>query len=343
MKRVRFLPGEQREFIRKACNGKSIKKFLNDSKINVKYYQLKKYAIGRFTLPLDLAEKIAKISNQKLSNYKIEILDSNWGAIKGGKKGIRVTIERHKDKFKEWGRKSWEKNLKSLTNIKEIKIPEIDEKLAEFIGVYLGDGTLTKYFIRIFGDKNYDYHYFNYLSSLVKSIFNIDAKIKTEKGNNLLILHIGSKKLCDYIKDNFGFKDGDKIRNKHKIPDSIIKDRKLLFACLRGLVDTDGSVSKDGGNILCIRFRSHNPIIISQLKEINAEYNIFTFSNKTTIGTRNQAKIDEFFKNIGSSNLSNIIRYCEFKRGNILRKAETLKYASLYKDIKLPWALSPVV
>ncbi|PIU76027.1 hypothetical protein COS75_01250 [Candidatus Pacearchaeota archaeon CG06_land_8_20_14_3_00_35_12] len=253
----------------------------------------------------------------------------------GGKIGIRSMQSKYKDKLQLW-RKKGGKSLAKYSVPKKIKMPQLNEELAEFIGVYLGDGTLTKYFIRIFGDKRYDLHYFNYLSSLVYSITSIQPKIRIEKGRNLLILDIGSKLFCDYLKKEFGFKDGCKIRNKLVIPEKIIQRKELVFSCLRGLIDTDGSVSKDG-ETLCIRFRSHNPLIIEQLAKLNEQLNIFTFQYKTVIGTRNINKIDSFFKTIGSSNLSNIIRYCEFKKGNLIKKEEVLKYADLYKKVRIPY------
>ena len=66
-------------------------------------------------------------------------------------------------------------------NVKKIKIPELDERLAEFIGVYLGDGTLTKYFIRISGDYRYDIPYFNYLKDLIYKLFGVNATITKDK------------------------------------------------------------------------------------------------------------------------------------------------------------------
>ena len=335
MKRAKFLKGKQNKFIFAACSNLSLKQFLKLSKLKISYSALKRYAREILTLPLPLAEKIAKISNQKLSDYKIKLLDENWGASKGGKRGIKVMMSKYKDKLQLWRRRG-AKALAKYSIPKKIKKPQLNEELAEFIGVYLGDGTLTKYFVRIFGDKRYDLHYFNYLASLVYSIIGIQPKIRIERSRNLLILDIRSKLFCDYLKNDFGFKDGCKIRNKVVIPEKIIRRKELLFSCLRGLIDTDGSIAKDG-ETLCIRFRSHNPLIIEQLAKLNEQLTIFTFQYKTVIGTRNVSKINYFFKTIGSSNLSNIIRYCEFKKGNLIKKEETLKYIDLYKNVRIPY------
>jgi hypothetical protein len=55
----------------------------------------------------------------------------------------------------------------SHKKIKKIKIFPLNEKFAEFMGAYLGDGTLTKYFVRISGDYRYDLPYYNYLDKII--------------------------------------------------------------------------------------------------------------------------------------------------------------------------------
>lgn len=340
MHRLKFLRGEQRKFIVKSCNGLSLKEFLKNSELKIPYSTFKQYAREHLTLPLSLAKELARISNQNLSDYKTELMDENWGAVKGGKIGIINMQKKYKNKLKSWRIKGWKAGLIKFAQPKNLKEVKIDKNLAEFIGAYLGDGTLTKYFIRIFGDKRYDYHYFGYLSSMIEFISGIRPKIRAEKDKNLLILDIKSKLLCDYFKNKLGFTYGDKIRNKTVIPQEIINDKKLMLHCLRGLIDTDGTVSKDG-EALCIRFVSHSPPLMKQIRDANKKLNIFTFNYKTVIGTRNISKIDEFFKVVGSSNLSNIIRYCEFKNGNLLKKEETLNYHPAYRNIKIPYG--PVV
>ena len=68
--------------------------------------------------------------------------------------------KKYASKLKLWsqtgGRKSGEYNLKN------INYPELNEDLAEFIGAHLGDGTMSKYFIKISGDYRYDLSYFNF-------------------------------------------------------------------------------------------------------------------------------------------------------------------------------------
>jgi len=342
MERVIFSKGEQRKFILNVCKDNSFKKFLenNSSILDIPYSTFKKYCSERLTLPINIFNKLCTISNIDKKELNVKTLNENWGAVKGGKKGIRELFRKYDTKIlNEWRSKGGKKSIKKIRQIslKEISLPKAtNEKLSELIGVYLGDGTLTKYFLRISGDKRYDLNYFEYLSCLIESILKIKPKIRVEKNRNLIYLEVCSKRFCDFLKNNLRLNYGDKIKNKNKIPRVILKNRKLLFSCLRGLVDTDGSVSKDGG-ILSIRFRSHSNSLLNQLNLINKNFDIFTFKNDTEIGTRSQEKIKKYFKEIGSSNLSHIVRFNESLKGNIITKKEALKYYSIYNKIKLPF------
>jgi len=149
----------------------------------------------------------------------------NWGQIKGG--------------------------LNSPGNTKEIKIPKKDEKLAEFIGIALGDGNIHSYIkskkirnysIRIAGDSRHDYEYLTkYVSKLSQGLFSLEPKFHYRTGTNCMYLSLYGLKLVQYFSE-LGLKPGNKIKNKLTIPDWVWKKDSYLKACIRGLYDTDGSV-----------------------------------------------------------------------------------------------------
>ena len=63
------------------------------------------------------------------------------------------------------------------------------------VKIYLGDGTLNEYQIKIAGDYRYDLPYYAYLSKIVFELFGIKASIHKEKGVNTSILLMSSKNL----------------------------------------------------------------------------------------------------------------------------------------------------
>lgn len=226
---------------------------------------------------------------------------------------------------------------------KEIKIPDIDTRLAEFIGVHIGDGTLTPNLLRISGNKLYDYHYFLYLQRLVLDLFGLKASILFDRRRfnqrNTILLSIPSKKLAEFMHDVLGMPYGDKIRGKCRIPKEILRDDELTFACLRGLVDTDGSISRRD-NYMCLSFDSHNPILLDQVWKIGNGIGIFTYRFKNQIGTNSWPRIVTYYKIIGSSNLSYIIRFSEKLYNNRrLYKTEVVNYFDMYKNKRLPFKI----
>lgn len=153
-----------------------------------------------------------------------------------------------------------------------------------------------------------------------------------------------SKKVCEYMHNKWAIPYGDKIEGVAMIPNAVMEDRKLAICCLRGLIDTDGSVSKDGNGI-SIRFSSHNKTLVDQVEDIGKSLGIFTFRNPLETGTRSWNNVVEYFRVVGSSNLRHIVRFHKrFSENKLLRKSEVVKYYKTYKGISLPFRLDgPVV
>lgn len=337
MKRVIFVDRNQRDFMKLICK-KKVKNFLKTNKVTIPYYTFKNYYLGRRHLPFDLFKKLKKQIKDDKYNFRIKIIDTKILSSEGGKKGIKTLFSKYSDSLNEWRAKGGKISVKSLNKkfTKDITIPNIhDARFAELLGAYLGDGTLTEYFMRITGDKRYDLSYFHYLFSLVLDLFGIKPKIREEEKRNQLYLEIQSKKFCDFIQ-GLGIKPGDKIRNQTAIPEIILKNKDLSKACIRGLIDTDGVVGKDG-NAFCVRFTAYNKKLLDQVSLLGASLSIFTFKTANETGTRSKEKIYEYFKEIGSSNLRHIIRFCEFSKGNIIKKQEVLNYYDKYREIKIPF------
>ena len=62
---------------------------LLDYGFGIKYDALKSYYSGRRLLPYDFFENLCILCNISLSQIPLEIINSNWGQVVGGKKGIR--------------------------------------------------------------------------------------------------------------------------------------------------------------------------------------------------------------------------------------------------------------
>jgi len=341
--RIRFYNGKQKEFldlVQYNLNVSSLKRVLQFG-IDVSYSALKKYRTGKLLLPNELFENLCHLAKIDSNTLKFEFIQDNWGQIKGGKNGIKALQKKYPREIKKW-RKLAMLNSPVIgnSNLKKIKVPELNEKLAEFIGAYLGDGTITPYQIKISGDYRFDIPYYNYLSNIIFELFGIYPSIHKNRTNNSALLLISSKNICSFLNEKYKIAFGDKIRNQTKIPKEIMQDDKLAVACLRGLMDTDGSVSRRG-NQFCIQFTNHNKSLLRQVIHLGKKFNVFTFFDKTGTGSNSWNTILNYFKIVGSSNLKHIIRFDLKLKGIRAYRADTIPLfeKDLYRNLILPFKI----
>lgn len=339
-RRVLLEGNTQRDLFLSLKNKHSLATFSKSA--GVPYSTLKNYACSQRLLPESLFLELLAFLDLNLKNFSVSYLPPFWGRSKGGKKGMHVLMRKYPGKLVEWRKKA---NAQSVVvQKKKISFPPLNEQLAEFIGIYLGDGTLTPYFLKITGDSRYDIRYFDYIEKLVLDLFGLSVSRYISPTSHSTNLVVFSRELCSFLNREYGFAYGDKLKNNTLIPGIILKAKSLSFACLRGLVDTDGSVSRRGtnGEQFSLSFFSGNKNLIRQVKRISDPYTLFTYvsKNEDEIGTNRAEKIISYFRLIGSSNLRHIVRFYErmSNRINLYQREVVLYYQQpFYRDIKLPF------
>ena len=91
MKRVKFKKNKQKEFLRfvlEMSNCPSIKE-LSERFLGTSYSTWRNYFTEFRLLPLNLFEELCDFAHLKKEDFEFEILEDNWGQIKGGKIGKR--------------------------------------------------------------------------------------------------------------------------------------------------------------------------------------------------------------------------------------------------------------
>ncbi|MBS3055026.1 MAG: hypothetical protein J4452_00870, partial [Candidatus Aenigmarchaeota archaeon] len=65
MERISFSKSNQKKFIQRVCNGKSLMSFLKENNVmlNISYSSFKKYYSEQLTLPLSVFETLCRIGN----------------------------------------------------------------------------------------------------------------------------------------------------------------------------------------------------------------------------------------------------------------------------------------
>jgi len=206
--------------------------------------------------------------------------------------------------------------LNSPGSTKRILLPIHSEELAEFIGIILGDGNIHSYkkgkkvgvySIRIAGDLKLDYNYHvNFIKPLGERLFWLKAGIRKISKHNEIFTCFYSREMVRFLNDN-GLHSGDKITNRLGIPQWVKDDENYLKACLRGIIDTDGSIfrmSQRDNNLLRIGFTNHNPKLLSDTRDafIKLGYHPSKIIRNRTFFVSRQSDVVKYINEVGFSN-----------------------------------------
>ncbi len=181
-----------------------------------------------------MAGTIEHINKSRLGGLRCVELYDNPGTLAGRSKGGKKTTDFFREN-PELARKA------GFVIRKEIKYPVRCVELAELIGVILGDGGLpgNHQLIISFNSKT-DKEYSVFLGNVLKKLFSINSHIHPRKNCNGADIVVSSSNLIDFLLKQ-GLVAGNKVRNQVDIPHWIYDKVAYQKACVRGLIDTDGS------------------------------------------------------------------------------------------------------
>jgi hypothetical protein len=120
----------------------------------------------------------------------------------------------------------------------------MNEKYAELLGLMAGDGCLSHTgkarYIYIAVHKVDDFQYHTKITKqLFRELFSKEIKINFRKKENALFIQFSDKYIFEELSKYLPV--GKKYETL-KIPEEILVNKEFLFAFVRGLVDTDGSI-----------------------------------------------------------------------------------------------------
>lgn len=274
------------------------------------------------TLPASIFQKILELNQKNIKKEniknKIKFLDTFWG-------------QKHKNK----------------SNLKKIQQPQVTEEYAEFFGAMLGDGCIFSNLsgICISGNSVLDKSYLEkYLFQLIFNLFKLKPTIYYSNQSNSMRCIIYSKKIAEFLIQQT-FPKGKKILKKPQIPPTFFKNPKLLIACIRGLVDTDGSIFAHPHTKICLNISVYSTSLLTSCVKAFKQLNIKIGKYPTGINLYGLNKLDNYFEKIGSSNLRNILKYKLFKENSYVPTSKEIESFLREKNppcIKLPYH-GPVV
>lgn len=329
VKRVLFPRNKQRSFIINAkiklnISDKSMANLLKISQRTLTDWKKEKYIISLPAVKI-LASK-TKINIPK----ETKILPAFWSVKKAAQLGAKATIKKYgkictnERKRKKGWRSWWESKGRFLkgapTQPKKIYLPKKSENLAEFVGIMIGDGGITDYQLTITLNKITDKKYTKFVYDLINELFK--TKARKNYRQSVVNLQISRKNLVTYCL-LLGLKKGNKIKQKVDIPDWIKVNDKFMIACLKGLLDTDGSVfmhkykvNKKRYSYTKMAFTTcSKPLLISIYQFLQKNKIKCRYSRNKDVRIDGQQDIERYFRLIGSHNPKHInkfkMRYAE--------------------------------
>ncbi|MDD5463657.1 MAG: LAGLIDADG family homing endonuclease [Candidatus Moranbacteria bacterium] len=326
-KRVEFQPGKQKEFIEKSKMdlGLNWQEFASFAKTSVR--NLNDWKNEKISMSLIAVENICKKRKCKIPENVI-LKDQYWYTKKAGLIGGRATIEKYgiiggdqknrKAKWQEWWEKEGKKNPNNILQPLPFRKPKFSKELAEFVGIVLGDGGISKRQITITLHRITDKEYSKFVRKMIEKLFNIKAGEYNNKKSLADGIVISRTDLVKYLIENIGLKKGNKVKQQVDIPQWIKKDMNFKIACIRGLVDTDGclvihkykSKGKDY-SYKKLSFTNRSFPLLNSARKILNELNIKNRITKNNLEIRVEAKkdVEKYFNTIGSHNPKHVLRY----------------------------------
>lgn len=248
--RLKFISGQQKKFLTEVSNksGFSTEKLAKIAKIHSRSFR--DWKREKFTMTFVAAKKFVELFNVPLPEDK-KIMIQRWQQVK--ENASRIGGLAHFRKYGSPGtlegrRKGGIKAIANLRRdgfipyVKKYSLPiGFNEKLAEYVGIMLGDGSITPGQCNITLNCVADRKYVYFVSELEKNLFGEAPKLYKRKDSRALVLYYNSRFIIRYLL-SIGLKIGNKVRQQVDAPDWTKSSLRYKMACLRGLMDTDGGV-----------------------------------------------------------------------------------------------------
>jgi len=193
----------------------------------------------------------------------------------------------------------------------KVLLPKHSADLAEFFGIMLGDGGINNQWqANITLNATKDRAYSQYIQELINLLFGITPKSFIYKTKDALRILANGVSLVDFLVSE-GLPRGNKLRAGLTIPTWILRNKKYSYACVRGLIDTDGcmfihthTVAGKVYRNIGLTFSSRSPDLIFQAAAIIEKSGIMPHVSLrgTDIYVYRKEAVERYLKIFGSSN-----------------------------------------
>ncbi len=202
---------------------------------------------------------------------------------------------------------------------KSINLPLPSEKLAEFIGIFLGDGSFrNRYQVAISYNYKNEIEYAGYIENLIIDLFGLKTKRLIRKKYGSAEVIVASSNLVDFLLGILKLKD-IKEKNKFILPKWVWKSDRYKIGFIRGLFDAEGCVyrhryisNKKVYTYKKIAITNYSSRLLSLLKGLLFETGFHPAINHNRVHLYKQQEVNSFFGLIGTNNNKNRLRFEKF-------------------------------
>lgn len=282
---------------------------------------------GKYTIPASYFDQILMLGGKASSEIKYVSLNAYWHTSKAGRLGGKAFMHKYgslgtMESKAKGGRQSYASRKNNPLDIyakKTISYPAESKDFAEFIGIMMGDGSISKYQVAITLDNKNDLYYVDYVMKLIEYLFGHKPSLHVRKLARCAVITLSSIELSDYL-HSVGLPMGHKLRARLDIPAWVRDVEEYSYACVRGLFDTDGSIYQEmhyyKEKEYCyprLAFVSGSPVLINSVREILAGAEIVAkIRNDKYLIIEQFTDIEKYFTIIGSNNPKHTNRWYEF-------------------------------
>lgn len=283
----------------------------------------------KFSIPLPVAQSLCQKTGLSLPK-NIMVREPFWYASKGAKYGWQALVKKYgkipvdeeyrKKKWREWWEKEGKFKKHPIINVfAPVSLPKRGTELAEFTGIVLGDGGVTKGQITITLNRTDDKEFALYVRNLIKQLFAISPSLYERKGENTVSIVISRSLVVKFFND-MGIPVGGKVRQQTGVPSWARDSKEFTKFCARGLFDTDGCFYVDKHRYkekvyynCAMNFTNRSFPILSFFKESMQELGFHPSQNtRFSISMRRENEIKRYFQEVGSSNLKHLNKFQKY-------------------------------
>lgn len=322
--RILLSKGDQKKFIEKILSKISVAEAAN--LCNLSERTIRDWRREKFLMDKTAMLKLCKKANVAMPQIFIE-KDDYWYA--NPYLGAEATIKKYgavggdpeyrKKRWYEWWYKEGQHNKKNgcIKGPLPIKTPRFSKDLAEFTGIILGDGGITKSQVIVSTNSIDDRQYGYFIKRLIKKLFNVNPPIYYRKKQAVMIIAVSRIKLVEFCNKKLKLNIGNKLKQGLDIPSWIKGNLEFEKACVRGLVDTDGCIFNEVHKIKNkiysykrVNFVSASVQLRKSVFDILEKNGFFPkIRNNRCVQIEDKEKIKKYFKIIGSHNSKHLKRY----------------------------------